>query len=331
MPVSTAQKPTVLFVDDEERILRSLKMLFRTHYDVLTAGSGAEALELLKLHPVQVIVSDQRMPGMLGAELLTCVKDRHPDTLRLLLTGYSDLTATIDSINEAEVFRYVQKPWHADDIRRTLAEAVEIALSTATGAQTEATVQPDPVTPPTRSEPRRTAPAPNTGATGVLVIDDDPATLLAVKASLGDTATLHGARDLDEALCVLGAHDIGVVVTEIRSRDRDLSGAIKALKQQHPSLQTIVLTSFQDTHTLVELINHGQVFRFLPKPTRKGLLELSLKSALQRHLATRTQPRLQSRQRPAPSTRPEDATLSGRIAGYLARLRERRHTPTRVS
>ncbi|HKJ73854.1 MAG TPA: response regulator, partial [Alphaproteobacteria bacterium] len=88
-------KATVLFVDDEERILRSLKMLFRGRYDVLTASSGEEALALVRTRHVHVIVSDQRMPGMLGAALLAQVKVASPTTMRLLLTGYSDLTATI--------------------------------------------------------------------------------------------------------------------------------------------------------------------------------------------------------------------------------------------
>ncbi len=306
MPATAPDKATVLFVDDEERILRSLKMLFRNEYNVLTAGSGAEALELFTAYNIHVIVSDQRMPGMLGAELLSQVRARSPDTLRLLLTGYSDLKATIDSVNEGEIFRYVHKPWRADEIRATLREAADIALATATVVS-------------------QTPPAPVTTAAtpGILVIDEDPATHATVTALFGHDHRVHACTDLDTALVLLSSHDIGVVVSETRSRGEDLTGALKALKQHHPDLQTIVLTSFQDTGILIELINQGQVYRFLPKPLCQGLLKIGVRTALERRRTLQAQPRLQLRHRVATPDQPADTSLTRRIAGYLERLRQR--------
>src|SRR5688572_27562186 len=101
---ATANMARVLFVDDEPRILTTMRMLFRKNYEVFTAEGGQKALELLKSQPVDVIVSDQRMPGMTGIEMLRQARELNPNAMRILLTGYSDLNAIIGSINEGEIF-----------------------------------------------------------------------------------------------------------------------------------------------------------------------------------------------------------------------------------
>ena len=129
LPSSGGTRPTVLFVDDEERILRSLRMLFHKDYEVKTTTDGHEALAMVRGTKVHVLVSDQRMPIMPGVELLRLVKEASPNTMRLLLTGYSDLEAIVGSINEGEIFRYIAKPWSTEEIKGTVAKAAEIALS----------------------------------------------------------------------------------------------------------------------------------------------------------------------------------------------------------
>jgi DNA-binding NtrC family response regulator len=101
----------ILFVDDEERILRSLALQFRREYEVLTESDPRRALQRLKSESVQIIVSDQRMPQMSGAELLAQARQIAPDTLRILLTGYSDLDAAVEALNSGGIFRYLTKPW----------------------------------------------------------------------------------------------------------------------------------------------------------------------------------------------------------------------------
>lgn len=117
----------ILFVDDEERILRSLAMQFRRHYEVLTESDPRRALERLKTERIQVLVSDQRMPQMSGAELLAQARERYPETLRILLTGYSDLDAAVDALNDGGIFRYLTKPWNPQEMAFTLRQAAEIA------------------------------------------------------------------------------------------------------------------------------------------------------------------------------------------------------------
>ena len=107
------KKEKILCVDDEVQIVISLRALLRSKYEVLIATSGEEALDILrKDNTIRVLISDQRMPKMLGAEVLREARKISPGTMRLLLTGYSDLQAIIDSINEGEVFRFINKPWN---------------------------------------------------------------------------------------------------------------------------------------------------------------------------------------------------------------------------
>lgn len=117
---------TVLFVDDEDNILSALKRTFRRDaFDVLTAEGGEAGLELLRQHDVSVIVSDQRMPGMIGAEFLSRSRELRPHAIRLMLTGYSDVETATQAINEGGIHRFVTKPWDDTDLRFVLHEAIK--------------------------------------------------------------------------------------------------------------------------------------------------------------------------------------------------------------
>ena len=116
----------ILFVDDEENVLRSLKRLFVSQeYEVLTALSGGEGLAILKEIEVPVIVSDQRMPVMTGAEFLEKSRPLSPDAVRIILTGYADVEAAIGAINRGGAYRYVSKPWNDSDLLRVIKDAFE--------------------------------------------------------------------------------------------------------------------------------------------------------------------------------------------------------------
>ena len=117
----------VLCVDDEENILRSLRRLFiDEEFEIITALSGQEGLAVLATtQNVGVIVSDQRMPGMLGSEFLHACRTAAPDAVRILLTGYSDLTSTIDAINKGGLSRYLGKPWNDEELLMVVRDAVK--------------------------------------------------------------------------------------------------------------------------------------------------------------------------------------------------------------
>jgi CheY-like chemotaxis protein len=110
--------PTLLLVDDEENILRALTRVLRSEgYRILTAASAHAGLELLRQHEVQVILSDQRMPEVSGTEFLSKVKRMYPDTVRIMLSGYSDAAAVTDAINRGTIYKFLTKPWNDEDIR----------------------------------------------------------------------------------------------------------------------------------------------------------------------------------------------------------------------
>jgi len=119
---------TVLFVDDEVNILKALQRLLRPdEMQVLTASRASEALELLDRHPAQVVVTDQRMPEMTGVDFLANVRERHPDIVRMMLTGYTEIDVAVDAINRGEIYRLITKPWNDDELRATLRQAFDHA------------------------------------------------------------------------------------------------------------------------------------------------------------------------------------------------------------
>jgi len=117
---------TLLFVDDEPNILAALRRLFRPMgYRIFTAEGGAQGLEVLAHEEVDLVISDMRMPVMDGAQFLEQVRIRSPNSIRILLTGYADITSTIDAINKGQIYRYITKPWEDNDIVLTIRYALE--------------------------------------------------------------------------------------------------------------------------------------------------------------------------------------------------------------
>ena len=115
---------TLLLVDDEDSVLSALKRLFRRDgYRILTAPSGPQALQLLQDNEVDVIISDQRMPGMTGVDFLRQAKLMRPGTIRMTLSGYTDLQSIIDAVNEGAVFKFLTKPWDDERLRDHVAKA----------------------------------------------------------------------------------------------------------------------------------------------------------------------------------------------------------------
>jgi len=117
---------TVLFVDDEVNILKALQRLLRSeHMNVLCASRAQEALELLDKQQCQVVVTDQRMPEMSGVDLLSQVRQRFPDIVRMMLTGYTEMDVAVDAINRGEIYRLITKPWNDDELRATIRQAFD--------------------------------------------------------------------------------------------------------------------------------------------------------------------------------------------------------------
>lgn len=115
----------LLIIDDEVEITKALARQFRRNYNVFSTTSAEEGFGIMEREKIQVVLSDQRMPGMTGVDFFSKIKSKYPDALKLLLTGYSDIEAVINAINEGQVFRYVTKPWNPTELDSIIKEAFE--------------------------------------------------------------------------------------------------------------------------------------------------------------------------------------------------------------
>lgn len=298
------KRARLLIVDDEERILTALKSRFRDRYHVFTTTDGNKALDFLRRYPMHVIISDQRMPIMPGVELLRRSREISPRSVRILLTGYSDLAAIVGSINEGEVYRFISKPWDNDDLQRVVAEAATIALELAD-------TKPTPVGLPASMQ------------AGVLVIDKDDEVFRVARELIGGLCPVVYATDLDGALGLMQEREIAVVITDVEAEHEELTAMLKLLKDENPQILTIVITKTSDAEMIIELINQAQLFRFLNKPVNVGLLNKHIHTALERYLAFVQTPELTLEHQVRSIDQVRASAIGQRILDSTRTLRER--------
>lgn len=296
-------KPCVVLIDDEERILRSLAMLLRSRYEVLATTDPVQVLDWVRQRPVHVVVSDQRMPTISGVDLLRQIREHSPRSMRLLLTGYADLAAVEAAVNDGEIFRFLEKPWQGPKLLEVVDLAAQIAQADFDRA----------------AAPAAAAPAAATHFGGVLVLDEDESSAAIVRSLLPEKCPVQSATTVEAAMALLEAQEYAVLVAELRHSSDDVIAALKLLKQASPRTLSIACSNLRDGRLLIDLINQGQVFRFLPKPLGKELLRRALLAALQRHGELRHEPH---RLRRHVVEAPRQVSLSGRVLDYLRRIRE---------
>jgi response regulator RpfG family c-di-GMP phosphodiesterase len=123
---STERKYNILYVDDEESNLRIFKTAFKRDYNVFLAISGEEAIKILYQEPIQLIVTDQKMPEMSGTEFLEKTLPDFPNIMRIILTGFSDIEAIVRAVNKANIYKYVTKPWNREEFKLIIDEALGV-------------------------------------------------------------------------------------------------------------------------------------------------------------------------------------------------------------
>jgi len=276
-----SDKPVLLFVDDEERIVRLLKIMFREQYEVHTAVSAREALGILETIPVHVIASDQRMPDVTGIQLLGQVRERWPETVRLLLTGYSDLVAIIGAVNEGEVYRFLNKPWNQSELRAVIAEAADVALSArATRKQVEAVWEGD-------SDNKQFS-----IASQLLAIEgSDPDRQEVVEMFTYDYR-VHAACNIKEAINILSREQIGVIVSNAIVDGTDVTDLLAEVSRIDPAIAVVVTTASPKSDTIIKLINSGRIYRFAIKPLSPNLFRLAVNAAMREHHRRLADPRV---------------------------------------
>ena len=346
MPADDA-RPQILFVDDEQRVLNSMRIMFRREYGLHLAASGSEALDIVQRMPIDVIVADHRMPQMTGVEVLTHVRQSSPRTVRILLTGYADLDAVEGSINEGEVFRFLTKPCPPDQLRETIALAARIARKAESPGRTRQPTQPEQAgqleqtqqleavpqleaaTPPAAraaapsESPERAQQATAVASRerlaqglGIIVFSSDEEVLTVVQQSVRGRLPVYRATNIVQVIKALTEHRPGVLLTDISDDKATIQTMTARLKEHLPELVTIAVSPHRDVLDMVWLINHGQIFRFLRKPLSSGRCAISLQAALKHHRMLLKNPDLVERHQVDVAA--ED---SGLVGGMLAKLK----------
>lgn len=277
-------KPRVLCVDDEPSILRSLNWLLRSRFDVSAVTDANEGLELIRNSDFDVVISDQRMPGMEGTEFLERVKEMSPHTMRLLLTSYADYTDVLRSVNGSEVFRFINKPWNNQHLVETVSYAAAVArevplrrpVPDATDEACAALVGLD------------LAHASSTEA--VLLMDQDPAIEHQLRAAMGEDTLLLWARSPGEAVSLLHRHRVSVFVADICSGSSATLDLIRAVKRSSPNIVAVIYTAERDSATISRLINECQIFRFIAKPAGPAYVNRTIRASLKKHRELMAQP-----------------------------------------
>jgi DNA-binding NtrC family response regulator len=349
-----AHRPRLLFVDDEQRVLNSMRIMFRRQFDLFLASHGAEALDIVRDKDIDVIVADHRMPKMTGVEVLSKVRAMSPRTVRILLTGYADLDAVEGSINDSEVFRFLTKPCAPQQLRETIELAAKLAREAPapsppeplTGGDTagdtiEIILQADTVTevapgsqPVERTSRTATLEQPSfakapaaapvaasarpklAAGLGIVVFSTDNEVVDVVQKAVRGRLPVYTAGNIVQVVKYLTEQRPGVLVTDVSEDKATIQSMTARLKEHLPQLVTIAVSQHRDVLDMVWLINHGQIFRFLRKPLSAGRTAISLQAALQHHRLLLKNPELAKRHEVDAAT-----SDSGVMDGVLSKLK----------
>ena len=334
------QKASVLFVDDEPRVLNSMRGMFRRKFDLHLASDGETAVDIASQKRIDVIVADQRMPGMTGTEVLGRVKELSPDTIRILLTGYADPTAVESSINDGEVFRFLSKPCTPQVLRHTLDTAIKAArpVKRPEPVREAASKPPEPPVLTTSQSGKDLPDLPteiraehlDEQAIALERARDIGVVLYTVDAQFAEQAIraisperrISLATSLIKVMQQMENRQNGVLITDIVCNNVQLQGIIATLKRYVPELVTIVVSNDSDTNDMIDLINCGQIFRYLRKPVTPLRLHMEIAAAAVKHVELKDHRELQQRHNVAAF--PDRKAVPGAVVESVKRVQRER-------
>ncbi|MDX2128656.1 MAG: response regulator [Chloroherpetonaceae bacterium] len=309
-------KSCILFIDDEPFILSTLRDLFDDEYRVFTAATGKEGLEILKREEIKVIVSDQRMPGMLGHQVLREARNIKPNTVRMLLTGYSDLEAILSSVNAGEVFRYINKPWNTESLTKLISLSVNIYDK----VQEVQTYIPESIRNKSGANQFKTHLEVQEKSIQVLFVDFNPPELNRLVETYSKSCETLGATTVDEAFKTLAKTPVSVVVSNVNFNEEDPINFLSAIGKEYPQIVTVILTEVKDATLAVRSINELNVFKYLIKPSDEPKLEETIIEAAKKNSHYRETPEKNIR-RTAETLIPDSGYTSAEESALRLRLR----------
>ena len=265
-------KAPILYVDDEASNLRLFERYFERDYKIFTARSAGEARDVLRREEIHLVVTDQRMPGMTGVELLEAIKDEHPDIARMIVTAYSDVRVVIQAINAGRLDHYVTRPWDPDEVRIAIDRALDgYTLRRRHRQLTErfqAEAGKDVAAGLTWSR--------STRLPTILFVDDDRDHIRIFKEAFDREYTIYTAGSGNEALGVLRTREIHLLITAQRLPGMTGVELLEAASKESPDTQRILLVAYLEFNVVVQAINVGRVDQFALKPWKAEELGLTL-------------------------------------------------------
>lgn len=298
--------PKVLCVDDEPAMLRALRLQLGREFEVAVATDAVQALALLRGDRFDVILSDQRMPGLCGTEFLQRAKVLAPHAVRLLMTGYADFNAVVSALNEGDVFRFVSKPWDPLKLLASVQEAARLARMSRMGwADFQDT------------RPRSLGDA----LPELLLVQADAGLAAQCEAASEGLASPIVAHDAADALTLLAQRRVALVLLHAPGPADGALALARALRRRRPRPAVVVCSAARDTAGLQRLINNGLVHRFLPLPTTPDRLRRLLETALRPPpLPLDTGPATARAEAPRPAPPPAEPERPLLAAPWRARL-----------
>lgn len=274
---------TVLFVDDEEAVCSTFQSIFSRFYRIHIASNGQDALGILSTTQIHVIVTDQKMPGMSGTDLLKIAKEKYPETVRILVTGYADLDAVIETINSGDIFRFISKPWKVDKLKETIDLAgmvyQQVQVARAKTDVTKSAQSGGAI----RQKPH------------LLFVDGSETQLHSFSETFSGSFMVHTANSAERAYQILRTNPVSVVISEARIGETDGIDFISVIRDDFPSVVPVLLTEIKDIDLAVRLINQGRIHRYFIKPYRKEVFIQEIEKAVSLYQQNLAKPELNIR------------------------------------
>lgn len=271
-------RPLILYVDDEPMNLELFERYFEDDYDIHTASSGPLALEVLARHPIHLLITDQRMPGMNGTELIEAAQREHPNIASMIVTGYGDVRVILDVIKKGRLDHYITKPWAPDELRI----AIERTLHSYALRQTHRELQDQLET--------ETGQFPVAGSLGeqtvlrptILYYGDVETNLLFFKNSFKDSFMVYTTADPNEALNILRTREIHLLFAVQRPGVDGLE-MLERAQQESPETLRLLVTAYLEIGKVIQAIDRGLVYSYAVSPWEPEELSITIASAIEVH------------------------------------------------
>lgn len=268
MDAKPLKRPTLLILGRDLTVSRNIRKLFHNHFNALLCTSSTEALAIAQVRRVHVFICIQQTATdeKDGVDVLRRVGEVSPHTSQILMAALSDFDKILDAVNRGDAFRVINKPWKVAKLKAAVYDLAKQSLQQNHQAQQS------------QSEDE----SEGSGQQKILVLDSDGDTCKITRSAVADNAQIYDARTLRRAIHIFNREPISILVTELQIGGTDITKALAQIKESKPGLLILAVTANKDVASLLNLMNQGMIFRYLPKPVSSRLMQKTLATAMRR-------------------------------------------------